>query len=167
MNTDELTLLKQRADDMGITYSANIGLETLRDRVNSHLTTEPKKTSETSLIEKREEVRLKAMKLHRVIITNLNPNRKKFDGEWVRGGNSIIPSVARYVKYGIETHVEDILLNILKEKKYAGVKEVKTADGEKRPAPVMFSEFQLEYLPALTQAELNKLALEQAARSNQ
>lgn len=34
---DELTLLKESADKMGITYSPNIGVDTLRERVNAAL----------------------------------------------------------------------------------------------------------------------------------
>ena len=54
---DELATLKERADKMGITYSPNIGIEKLKEKINAALGTD---TSEERVDDKEEaKLRLK------------------------------------------------------------------------------------------------------------
>ena len=152
----ELELLKQRADDMGIKYSPNIGLDALRAKVNGELLVP---TDTSGLAHKVKEMR----KLHRVIITCLNPNKKDMEGEFFRVGNAKL-NIARFIPYEIETHIEDIMLNALRDRKYTHPKMTKKADGTSIPDKVLRNEFQIQVLPQLTQEELKKLAKDQLAR---
>lgn len=162
--TDELTLLKQRADDMGIKYSPNIGVDTLRTKVNDALA--PKKSVAKADEPSFSQLRAEATKLIRVRITNLNPNKKHSEGEWFRTGNSVINTISRFVPFEQETHVENMLLNLIKTREYAIVQEKKNADGKLVPVRNTRREFQVEVLPALTEKELETLAAEQSKRQS-
>lgn len=157
----ELDLLKQRADDMGIEYSPRIGVDALREKVNSKLTATPINTSTAKFAD----LRRNAMKLVRVRITNLNPSKKEYEAEYFSAGNSVIPTVTRLVPFEVDTHVEQILLNQIRERKYVQVKTV-TKDGKSYPERSLRPEFQIEVLPPLTQEELKTLAAEQSKRQS-
>ena len=75
---NELELLKARADKLGIKYSPNIGIETLKERINSVLSPEKVVTEVNAEDEERNRVRNDALKLIRCQIVNLNPNKKPF-----------------------------------------------------------------------------------------
>ena len=156
----ELDILKQRADDMGIEYSPRIGVDALRDKVNAKLTAAPE-VAESKFSAHRNE----ALKLVRVIITNLNPSKKEYEAEYFRAGNSVIPTVSRLVPFEVETHVEQILLNHIKTRKYAFVKTFRK-DGKDVSERLLRNEFQVEVLPALTKEELENLAAEQSKRQS-
>lgn len=156
----ELDILKQRADDMGIEYSPRIGVDALREKVNAKLTTAPE-VAESKFSAHRNE----ALKLVRVIITNLNPSKKEYEAEYFRAGNSVIPTVSRLVPFEVETHVEQILLNHIKTRKYAFVKTFRK-DGKDVSERLLRNEFQVEVLPALTKEELENLATEQSKRQS-
>ena len=156
----ELDILKQRADDMGIEYSPRIGVDALREKVNAKLAAAPA-VVESKFSARRNE----ALKLVRVIITNLNPSKKEYEAEYFRAGNSVIPTVSRLVPFEIETHVEQILLNHIKTRKYAFVKTFRK-DGKEVSERLLRNEFQVEVLPALTKEELENLAAEQSKRQS-
>lgn len=156
----ELDILKQRADDMGIEYSPRIGVDALREKVNAKLAAAPA-VAESKFSARRNE----ALKLVRVIITNLNPSKKEYEAEYFRAGNSVIPTVSRLVPFEIETHVEQILLNHIKTRKYAFVKTFRK-DGKDVSERLLRNEFQVEVLPALTKEELENLAAEQSKRQS-
>lgn len=128
---DELTLLKERATAMGIAYSPNIGLETLKGKINAKLLEdqEPEQASEQEaeqgleqesvaaappppvarlspaeqMVKLRREQRLEQMKLVRIRISNLNPIKKDLRGEIFTVANAIIGTVRKYVPYGEES----------------------------------------------------------------
>lgn len=156
----ELETLKERADLMGIKYSPNIGVDTLRDKVNTRLT--PKTEPETKGYKSQ---RMDAMKLIRVRVINLNPSKKESGGEFMRTGNSQIKTVSRFVPFDSETHVEQILLNLMKERQYCQVVYEKNAEGKKSPVRKMRKEFQIELLEPLTQKELDDLKESQIKRN--
>lgn len=163
----ELETLKQRADDMGIKYSPNIGVDTLRTKVNDAL--QPKEKAKVVINpttgSKYQDLVNEATKLIRVRVTNLNPNKKHSDGEFFRTGNSVISTISRFVPFESDTHVEQMLLNLINNRKYATVREEKTPDG-KKPVRSLRKEFQVEVLPALTKKELEELATEQSKRQS-
>lgn len=158
----ELEMLKQQADALDIKYSPNISEDTLRARINAH-TTEPKEPVKPN--KGFGDKRADALKLERIIVTNLNPNKKHSEGEYIRAGNRALPSICRFVPFGVETHAESILVRVLEDRVYCGVDYVKDADGNPKPSAVSRKEFQIERLPQLTPSELKKLAAEQSARS--
>ena len=78
---NELELLKARADKLGIKYSPNIGIETLKERINAVLAPEKEPVVVVnSEDEERNRVRNDALKLIRCQIVNLNPNKKALEG---------------------------------------------------------------------------------------
>lgn len=166
--TDERELLIQRATELGLKFSPNIGTDTLRERVNEKLA--GPKVEESASKPSFLELRAKATKLIRVRITNLNPNKKHSEGEWFRAGNDVIPHVARFVPFEIETHVEEILLTTIRNRKYTHItqrtkREVAQA-GEMAPPPKRLrNEFSIEVLPPLTDTELKALAAQQQRRA--
>lgn len=161
----ELEVLKERATDMGIKFSPNIGLDTLREKVNAKLAPAHeeamagKGSSHNDLI-------AEATKLIRVRITNLNPNKKHSQGEFMRTGNRVVKTIARFVPFEVETHVENMLLTLMKSRQYAVVTEEKNADGKKVPVRKMRKEFQIEVLDQLTRKELDDLAAAQSKRQS-
>ena len=163
----ELEVLKERATDMGIKFSPNIGLDTLREKVNEKLAPaheaavkgESKGSRHNDLIKE-------ATKLIRVRVTNLNPNKKHSQGEFMRTGNRVVKTISRFVPFEVETHVENMLLTLMKSREYAVVTEEKNSEGKKVPIRKMRKEFQIEVLEQLTQKELDKLAAAQSKRQS-
>lgn len=162
----ELALLKQRADDMNIKYSPNIGLKTLRDKVNERLQPVNSNIATASKIDRHNKIRKEATKLIRVRVSNLNPNKKHSEGEFFRTGNSVITTIARFVPFESDTHIENMLLTLLKQREYCIVVEKKNSEGKLVPIRQMRREFQIEVLPPLTQKELDDLSIAQSRRQS-
>jgi len=161
----EIEVLKERADDIGIKYSPNIGVKALREKVNAKLAPAVE-ISTKGKAPKYHDLVQEATKLIRIRVTNLNPNKKHSEGEWFRTGNSVISTIARFVPFENETHAENMILNLIKSREYAVVQEKKNADGKLVPIRSMRKEFQVEILAALTKEELNQLAADQSKRQS-
>ena len=168
----ELKALKEQADDLGITYSAAIGVETLKQRIADYearfegtkepvVATKPKKTQQ----ELKAEAREAAMKLVRVRVSSLNPSRKEIAFEVFTAQNSIIPHVSRVVPMDNICHVEQILLNVIKNTKFTQSRQVKNGQGHLEEQRSLRNAYSVEVLPPLTAAELKDLAIQQAKRS--
>lgn len=181
----ELDMLKQRATLMGIDFSNNIGVETLRKRIDDKLegkAPEPEvKPEETTQINaltgepagnepeafSRDKLIREQMKLVRLRITNLDPKKKDLPGEIFTVANEYIGTVRRYIPFGEMTdegwHVEYCLYKMLEARQFLNIRTRKGKNG----VPVVESgyvrEFALEILPDLTQEDLNRLATAQAA----
>lgn len=125
----ELEVLKLRARTMGIEFSNNIGLETLKKKIEARqneldgngtdeaggetggdetvnqdagtnaLTGEPVKPAPRKKT-LYEELYEKQMALVRVRITNLDPKKKDLPGEVFTIANEVLGKVSRYVPYG-------------------------------------------------------------------
>lgn len=174
---DEITLLRQRADTLGITYSPRIGVDSLRAKIDERLNeTEAEapasKSNKLTKLEQmaalRESMHKEQMKMVRLRITNLNPNKKELTGEIFTVANKFLGIVKKYIPYGEATedgyHVPYILYTELRDRKFLNIKtrQDKTT-GQIVVNQTWVPEFALEVLPQLTQAELNKLAAAQAA----
>lgn len=162
----ELIALKERADLLGIKYHTNVGVDTLRERVNSHLTQEdkPQPRELSAVEERRRKMVAEAKKLVRVRITNMNPARKEFQGEIISASNNFTGTIKRFVPFGVEWHVEQILLNAMRERMCQVFRAEKTKEGTTIKKPVLTPEFAIEVLPPLTEKELKELAAAQQAR---
>lgn len=174
LQADEMTLLKQRADKLGITYSNNIGLETLKARIEAKLAekedvAEPKQESET---ERRARIHARIykenMRLIRLRITCLNPNKKDIPGEIITVANKYMGTVRKYVPFGEKTdngyHVPYCIYKFLKAKKFLSIRSYRDRMTnrmvqEHRLVP----EFALEVMTPLTDKELADLAKAQLA----
>lgn len=123
--------------------------------------------------EKRAIVKAKAMRLHRVRVHNLDPQDSAVPGAIKTVYNKYTGKVSKYIPFGEENevgyHVPEILLNSLKEEKYTMRKEVKqrgqvSSFGVKQYKTVLMPKFNIEYLDALTEEEIEGLAKDQKAR---
>lgn len=125
---DEMTMLKQRARMMGIAFSNNIGLETLRLKIQQKLeNSEPEQTDDADVataepaaadgelnplagdtadsapnarMSIRQKLKLEQMRLVRLRITCLNPAKKDVPGEIYTLANEYLGTVRKYVPFG-------------------------------------------------------------------
>ncbi len=167
----ELDILKAQADRMGISYKSNISLTTLKAKIQlvqegESLDTPTTGTSVTDQESKAEAVYQEAMKLVRVQITPLDTNKAtNYDCDFFTAGNSVVGNVTRNIPFGRPWHVEQILVNAIKEKTYQQFTTKKNAQGAdtvvKRDVPA----YSVVELPPLTPQELKDLA-DLQARTN-
>ena len=186
---DELTLLKERAKVMGIPFSNNISLETLRKRVADKmegkdeapevnaLTGDPEiaqamaakpLNQKDNAVALRKLMYAKQMRQVRVRITNMDPKKKDLPGEIWTLANEYLGTVRKFVPYGEQTddgfHIPYCLYRLLDSKRFLHIRDVKDrTTGIVRQDKVWAKEFSLDVLPTLTQAELDRLAAAQAA----
>ena len=178
VQVDELTLLKRRADKLGVSYSNNIGLETLKERVAKAMegNKEPEGKEEAkdegageaqSLVELRAEKRKEAMKLVRIRYTNMNSRKKDVPGEFFTVANGIVGTIKRYVPYGEAAengwHVENAIYKMMKRRTFTTTVTKRDDKGRPYNTSVERKEFAIEVLDPLTKEELDQLAKDQRA----
>jgi len=170
MIQDELSVLKARADQMGVSYSKNIGVEKLRVRIEDALNDEdpvaeaPKKEAKESAGQRRSRLRKEAGALVRVRVTCMNPNKREWQGEIFTVANSVVGTFRNYVPFNIEDgwHIPEIVFQQVKARKCQVFKTVNGPRGEKIRKGTLIPEFSVDVLPPLTDKELSDLAKRQA-----
>ena len=186
---DELALLKERAKQMGIPFSNNISLETLRKRISDKMegkdvpevnpltgdaeiaaiTSAPKKLdAKQNALALRKMMQRDQMKLVRVRITNMDPKKKDLPGEIWTVSNEYLGNVRKMIPYGEQTdegfHIPYCLFRLLQSKRFLHIRTVKDrVTGVERQDKQWVKEFSLDVLPDLTKEELARLAAAQAA----
>ena len=186
MTLNELDMLMKKADQLGVTYRSNIGIETLRAKINAKLNDEPeelddegeeeqqkaapkkKAMTKAEIIQaERDRQAKEQMALVRVRIACLNPAKREIKGEIITVANRFVGTVRKFVPFGEATdegyHVPRILLKELKSRKFNSVTTRKGPNGQMLPVQRMVPEFSIEELEPLTQDQINKLAAAQAA----
>lgn len=177
---DELTLLKKRADMVGLSYHPSIGVASLKAKLEAHLAGEKPEAAAEPTAEKvskaateaqlRKTLNDEARRLVRLRITNLNPAKKDLHGEIFTVANDYIGIVKKFIPYGEVTedgyHVENVIYEQMKARKFL---QIKTRKDPQRPGNMLISqkwvpEFALEVLPQLTKEELDELARVQAMK---
>ena len=171
---DELTLLKQRAQTLGIKFHPSIGLESLRSKVSAALTggdaeeaaeePVPEAPAAESRIQMRNRLRKEASALVRVRVTCMNPNKKEWKGEIFTASNSIVGTFRKYVQFNTEEgwHVPQIILNMIKARQFQTFYTIKNERGVAVRKGKLVPEFAVEVLPPLTEKELLELSHRQA-----
>lgn len=171
---DELTVLKARADKMGISYHPSIGVDKLKEKIKAALSDEPVEAVEDEVAETVTEVKVKkkskgelkkeASKLVRIRVTCMNPNKKEWEGEIFTVSNAVVGTFKKYVPFNTEEgyHVPHIIYEQLKERKCQIFQTVRDSRGNKSRKGKLINEFSIEMLPPLTPAELQELARKQA-----
>lgn len=170
---DELTVLKARADQLGISYHPSIKLEKLRDKINAKLEGEAEEPEVAAVAavpkgETQSELRLRkrkeASELLRIRVTCMNPAKKEWDGEIITAGNSAVGTFKKYVLFNAEDgwHVPRIVYNQLVERKCQIFVAGKDSRGNTTRQGKVIREFAIEILPQLTADELRELAQRQA-----
>lgn len=182
---DELTMLKERANVMGVTFSNNIGIEALRKRIDDKLagmntdevpvaetnaftgaTTKTEDGSKAATPTLRQYLFDENMKMVRVKITNLDPKKREWPGEIKTVANKYIGTVRKFIPFGDATdegyHIPQCIYKMLKRCKYQDIKVVKK-NGKETVTSRWVSEYAIELLPPLSQEELRQLATAQQA----
>lgn len=183
---NELTLLKHKADLLGVGYSNNIGAETLRERIrakqealeNQSASPEAQETFKANPLTGDTEAPVKRMslrqmlhrdqmKLVRLRITNMDPKKKDLPGEILTVANEYIGTVRKFVPYGEQTengfHVPYCLYKMMDARRFLNIRTRKGANKQVIVEQNWAREFALEILPDLTEVELKRLAVAQAA----
>ena len=108
-----------------------------------------------------------ALKLVRVNVTTRDPLKTSWEGEIFTVSNDVIGDVKKYVMFNTDNgyHVQQIIVNMLKNKKCTIFKRKKGRDGKYVNEGHQVSAFNIEVLPPLTQEELDELAREQSGAS--
>lgn len=163
---EQLALMKERADKLGVKYHPSIGLEALTEKVNAKLNEQepPKKelTEAQRLAAEQQALINEASRLVRVRVTNMNPNKREYEGEIFTVSNSVVGTFRKYVHYNVEWHVPNIIYQYLKEKECQVFYDDRGPRGQKVRRGKLIKEFAIEVLPQLSQSELKDLAQRQA-----
>ncbi len=162
--SEQLAQLKAQADALGINYSPNISAATLSQRIQDY-TSKQETVSSSSEDTSRSAVIAEASKLIRCQITPMDKAKSNYDGEVFTVGNAVVPTMKKFVQFGVPTHVPKMILDFIKEKQMLifyterlGGKDVRKArEG---------AAYGVVELPPLTEKELKELAAAQAARNS-
>jgi len=108
------------------------------------------------------------MKLVRLQITNLDPKKADLQGEFLAIGNKFIGTIKMFVPYGEVTddgwHVPYIIYKELERRKFLSIRTTKDRrTGQVKVSKSWAKEFSLTILPPLSEVELKRLAIAQAA----
>lgn len=175
----EMSLLRQRADAMGVKYHPSIKLETLRQKIQDQLDgvkpkaeafvdeDEPAAPKPETEQQTRDRVRKDALRLVRCRIYNLNPEKRDLQGEIITVANKYIGTVGKMIPFGEATdggyHIPWVIYQNLKSRQFQSVATKKTKEGNTEIVRRMVPEYNIEILEPLTEEELQELALRQAA----
>lgn len=116
----------------------------------------------------RQRTQKEAMKLIRVRVACLDPKKKEIPGEFFTTGNKFIGTVRKFVPFGEATdngyHIPHCIYEMMKARKFLQISTRRDkATGRMNTTTRYVPEFSIEVLPPLTEAELNRLAVEQQA----
>lgn len=187
---DELTMLKQRARMMGIPFSNNISVETLKQKIEEHMKggsnddlqkvdelppappalVDPQAPKQTGKVQTlRQKLVAENMRLIRLRITNLDPKKKDLPGEIFTVANEYLGTVRKFVPFGEVTddgyHVPYCIYKMMKARKFLNIRTFKDRKNQNqiKVEQNWAQEFALEVLPPLTKEEIGRLATAQAA----
>ena len=165
-----ISSLKKQADRLGIAYKSNTSIATLQKAIKDKLDA-PIGGEESSTIESVSEPAIQpkgksiqsyqneALKLVRVIITPMESTKaSNLENELFCAGNSVIGTIKRDITFGEPWHVEQILLNTIKEKKYQMFVTKKNAQGVTLTSAKLVPAYSIAYLDPLTEEEIDQLA---------
>ena len=185
----ELDMLKQRATMMGIVFSNNIGLDTLKKKIDDKMNETPE-TAEApaalvapavteapvaeaaqapvKVLSLRQHLLNEATKLVRIRISCMDPKKQDLPGEFFTVANEFIGTVRKYVPFGEATdggyHVPACILEMLKTREFLHIRTVTHPVTKEISTKTRYvKEFAIEILPPLTPAELKALAADQSA----
>lgn len=158
--------LKKQADRLGIAYKSNTSTATLQKAIADALaepTEDSLQTGEAKTAKSKskgvQDYIDEAMKLVRVIITPMESTKAtNLESEMFCAGNSVVGTVKRTIPFGEEWHVEQILLNSIKEKKYQMFITKKNAQGVMLTTAKLVPAYSIAVLDPLTPEELDALA---------
>lgn len=172
LTQDELTTLKARADQIGLSYHPSIGLEKLRAKIAEAIggdEPKPETTTGSDQVEetegqRRKRLKMEASKLVRIRLTCMNTAKKDWNGEIFSVGNSVVGTFKKFIPFNAEEgwHVPHIMYETLKARECQVFVTSKSKNGVSVRVGKLIKEFAIEVLPPLTPAELHDLAQRQA-----
>ncbi|AHC94026.1 hypothetical protein CH29_gp73 [Achromobacter phage JWAlpha] len=190
---DEKTVLLQRAKLMGLNVSNNIGLDTLRKKLEDHQAAQDSAAATASAPEADAALKVnplaqgeaapekptakpktlrqilveEQMKLVRLRIQNLDDKKKDLPGEVFTVANEYIGTVRKYIPYDETSdegyHVPWCIYQMLKDRMFLSIRTSKGKNGTPKVDTRWAREFSLEILPPLTEEEIERLAQAQIA----
>ena len=169
MQQQEIDALKLLCDNASISYHPSIGLDKLREKVAAYEKAKETKEIKTALanqgVAKINASRLDALKLIRVRVACMNPDKREYQGEYFTASNRAAGTVTRMVPFGVDWHIESILLDMLQDKVFRQSYDVPDGKGGKARKNRFVKAYAIEILPALTTEELKELSASQLARN--
>lgn len=181
----ELSLdeLKAKATEYGIPFKGNISkakllelitryesgdtnLDGVIDELDTPETETQTQSSTQSKVDKIKALEDEALKLIRVIITPNDVTKREFQSELFQTGNSVLGTISRAVPFGVEWHVEHILLQSIQERQMHIMIKRKNPKGDEYYESKLVPAYTVQVLPPLTKEELEELARNQVARSS-
>lgn len=186
----EMDVLKDRATLMGVEFSNNIGLDTLKKRIADKLAENqapatakddsPVTAQVNALTGEDPAVPVKRLtlrqymlneqtKLVRLRITCLDPKKKDLPGEIFTVANESLGTIRKYVPFGEATddgyHVPFCIYTMMKGRLFLNIRTYKDKknNNQIKIEQNWAREFALEVLPPLTMEELKTLSASQAA----
>ena len=164
----ELDKLKEVADAYEVDYHPSIGLTKLQAKVNEAMgiVSDPAEEKTTAPVEtkgqKNKRLKNEANALQRVIVTCMNPHFKEYQGNFFSTGNRVVGTIRKYVAFGVEYHVPNMLLDMIETKEFTAFTNGKDSKG--RPAKLTSKQkaYAIQRLAPLTADELKDLAQRQA-----
>lgn len=166
----KLQALKQKADMLGVTYHPSIGMDKLKEKVDAKMaetpTEDPVDKGEVKVLDQgaaETAKRREAGKLVRLVINSRDPNKKDWPGEIFSVGNRVAGFYKKYVPYGTEWHVPQIIFNTIRDKKVQIFVSSTDSKGRKIKVPKIIPAYSYEVLNPLTAEELADLAKAQQA----
>lgn len=172
--------LKERATKLGIKFHPTIGEDKLREKVaeamtrlddeNTPASEESDADAATSAYVAPKETkaqqayRLKseASELIRVRVTNMNPNKREWEGEIFTAANSVVGTFRKFVPFNVPWHVPRIILEQLRQRQFQHFTTEVDQRGNKVRRGRLIAEFAIEELSPLSEKELKELAQRQA-----
>ena len=171
-NMSELEILKNKADVLGVEYHPNIGAEKLKTRIEECLIAKMAKQEKEPVVSDQElkmrryqEIRDNAMKLVRVIVNCMNPDKQEWTGQFFQVSNRAIGDVTKFVPFNNENglHVPYCIYQLMVNQTcplYHNTKDKRT--GIITSSSRLIREFNVVLLPDLTEEEMKQLAAQQA-----
>lgn len=174
--------LKAYADSIGLSYSNNIGFQSLKEKIEEFLETESEQvtadveeSTPQSVVTKKEETlperyaRYKAeqLRLIRCSIQVNDPMKQKLPGDFITVINKYTKKVTKYIPFGDgaqEYHVPKIIFDELKSRKYQHIPNKRSGKNNwvaNHDAPQYRNTYTVTELPPLTPEELDALAIAQ------
>lgn len=177
---DERKILMDRARLMGIQFSNNISTDKLRERIadkqeGRQSKDDEEQTAQVNPLENaatkgrplRKVIQEENMKLVRLRIQNLNPQKKDLPGEIITVANEYLGTVRKFVPFGEATengyHVPYCIYKQMKNRRFLNLRTRKGRNNQIEVEQLWAKEFALEVLDPLTPEEIKKLANAQTA----
>lgn len=171
---NELELLRAKADKLGIKYSGNTGVDTLRSKINAAMGEDESPKEEVidearalriAKAKKRVEAKKDAEKLIRIKLTCMNPAKKDWPGEVITVSNKLVGTQKKFIPFTMDDdgyHVPNMMYKALLARKFQQFYTEKLPNGQTTRKGRLVKEFNIAILPALTKQEIKELADAQA-----